>query len=484
MDTFSTFHQANIITHVSAGSIALLLGGAALIAHKRRVLHKKIGKIFLIFLSIVILTGFFGVFVFGRNTFLVVITALSGYNGFSGYRTLQTKSNEPKWLDIIVAIATLATVFYFLYYMKSIGMIWKPIVIYSTVGGLIVLVGFDFLRYLIPREKYKNMWLYEHIYKMIGAFSALLAAFSGSVFSNYQPYSQLLPPLFGFILYTGFIGYYYQKLNPKSVCWWQFYKKLKNRQNTRQLHIENELRPIWGRLFDFDWKFGLFLILIICIPRFILVLNANYVGSYGFSIPLIMTISAIAPFVFLSKYGRKEIGITKPQNFKWLFIGLACGLLASFVLYFIGQILYDNSYQNWYQYIGKLYNIPATITQTNKNVMFAIVAITSMIFSPIGEELLFRGIVHSSFAKSIGEKKATLVDSSAFALTHISHFGLVFINNKWDFFTISTIIWVMSMFLMSLLFFIFRKKSNSILGAILCHAAFNLGMTFCIFYLL
>ena len=116
--------------------------------------------------------------------------------------------------------------------------------------------------------------------------------------------------------------------------------------------------------------------------------------------------------------------------------------------------------------------------------MFAIMAITGMTFSPIGEELFFRGIVHSSFAKSIGEKKASIVDSSAFALTHISHFGLVFINNKWDFFVIPTILWVTSMFLVSLLFYHFRKKSNSILGAILCHSAFNLGMIYCIFYLL
>ena len=248
--------------------------------------------------------------------------------------------------------------------------------------------------------------------------------------------------------------------------------------------MNRELKLFWKKFFDFNWKFGLFLILIICIPRFILVLNANYLGRYSPYIALIMTISAIAPFLFLTKYGRKEIGITKPRNFNWLFIALVCGLFASFALHFIGQILYDNSNQNWYQYIGKLYNIPTTITQTDKKIMFVIVAITSMIFSPIGEELFFRGIVHSSFAKSIGEKKASIVDSLAFALTHISHFGLVFINNKWDFFTIPTIIWVTSMFLVSLLFYTFRKKSGSILGAILCHSAFNLGMTFCIFYLL
>ena len=48
-----------------------------------------------------------------------------------------------------------------------------------------------------------------------------------------------------------------------------------------------------------------------------------------------------------------------------------------------------------------------------------------MIFSPIGEELFFRGIVHSSFAKSIGNFKASIIDSVAFALTHISHFGTI-----------------------------------------------------------
>ncbi len=238
--------------------------------------------------------------------------------------------------------------------------------------------------------------------------------------------------------------------------------------------MDNELRPFWGRIFFYNWKFGLFLILIICIPRFILVLNANSGGNFGY-IGLIMTMSAIAPFIFLTKFGRNQIGITKPQNYKWLFFALLAGLIISLLLHFIGQILYDNSFQNWFQYIGK---------SLDKSKGFAIIASMGMIFSPIGEELFFRGIVHTSFSKSIGEKKASLVDSSAFALTHISHFGLVFINNKWDFYLIPTLIWVASMFLGSLLFIAFRKKVGSILGAIVCHAAFNFGMTYCIFYLM
>ena len=197
-----------------------------------------------------------------------------------------------------------------------------------------------------------------------------------------------------------------------------------------------------------------------------------------------MVISAIIPFIFLARYGRKKIGIIKPKNQKWLLIAFASGLLFSFLLYYLGQIIYGNSYENWYKYIGKSYNIATGIDLHDKAVLFVVVALTGMIFSPIGEELFFRGIVHSSFAKSIGDKKASVVDSLAFAVTHISHFGLVFINNQWNFLVIPSLIWVVSMFLVSVLFFIMKQNSGSILGAIICHAAFNLGMTYCIFYLL
>jgi uncharacterized protein len=247
--------------------------------------------------------------------------------------------------------------------------------------------------------------------------------------------------------------------------------------------MEYELRPFWRKIFDFDWKFGLFLVLIVCIPRFILVLHANATGNYS-SIGLIMLISAVAPFIFLTRYGRKKIGMTKPRKYNSLIVAFIAGLIFSFLLYFLGQIFYGNSYENWYQYIGKSYNIPSAINQQDKAILFTIVALTGITFSPVGEELFFRGIIHTSFAKSVGERKASVIDSSAFALTHISHFGLVFINNKWDFLVTPALLWVSAMFLVSVMFFYFKQHTGSILGAIICHAAFNLGMIYCIFYLL
>ena len=247
--------------------------------------------------------------------------------------------------------------------------------------------------------------------------------------------------------------------------------------------MENILRPLWKNLFKFNWKFGLLLIFLICVPRFILVLNANATKNYAF-LGLVMVLSGLAPFVFLTRKGLKKIGIKKLKNYRWLLFGFSIGLVFSLILFFLGDYLYGDSYENWYSYIGRSYNIPPNIGKDDKAILFLGMAVTGMIFSPIGEELFFRGIVHSSFSESIGEKKASVVDSSAFALTHISHFGLVFIGEEWNFLPVPTAIWVTGMFLASIFFSVSKSCSGSLLGAVLCHAAFNLGMTYCIFYML
>ena len=247
--------------------------------------------------------------------------------------------------------------------------------------------------------------------------------------------------------------------------------------------MNSELRPLWARYLTLNWKFGLFLLSLVCIPRFILVLKANETGNYS-TIGIVMFLSALVPFIFLNKFGRKQIGLKSTNKIQLLILALVAGLLFSIILYFIGQTLYGTSSENWYGYIGKSYNIPEGISGQGKIALFTIMAITGMTFSPIGEELFFRGIVHRSFAKSVGAKKASIIDSLAFALTHISHFGLVFVNDRWTFHFTSTAIWVISMFSVSILFFQMKKRTDSLWGAILCHAGFNLGMIYCIFYLI
>ena len=197
MESLSVIHKINIAVHIAAGSSALVVGLMALIVKKGKKLHRLTGRLFLILMTIVILTGLIGVFVFGRNTFLLVITVLSGYQAFSGYRVIKAKSSSPKFIDIGICLLSLVSMLYFLYYFRSIGMIWSPVIIYSTVGWLFLMIVYDLGRYFIPTKIYGNLWIYEHILKMVSAFTGLLSAFSGTVFPQYQPYSQFVPSILG-----------------------------------------------------------------------------------------------------------------------------------------------------------------------------------------------------------------------------------------------------------------------------------------------
>jgi len=213
MDQFTLAHKTNIIIHVIAGSSALILGIVILLARKGTRFHIITGRIFIALVSIVIVTGLLGVFAFGRNSFLLVLTLLSAYYAYSGYRIIKTKNNTIYWIDVVVAFISVSSGCYYIYYIKSIGLMWNPVTIYATVGSLFLIIAYDFLRYLIPSKRYKNIWLYEHIYKMIGAFTALLSAFVGTVFPNHKPYSQVLPSVFGTLIAIAFLMQQYRKIN-------------------------------------------------------------------------------------------------------------------------------------------------------------------------------------------------------------------------------------------------------------------------------
>jgi hypothetical protein len=105
-----------------------------------------------------------------------------------------------------------------------------------------------------------------------------------------------------------------------------------------------------------------------------------------------------------------------------------------------------------------------------------------MTFSPFGEELFYRGLVHDSLKVNFGENKASIYDSLAFAITHLAHFGIVYNSDHWEFLFFPSLIWLAGIFLAGRLFYYCRRKTGSVLGAIFAHAGFNLAMMYLIFY--
>ncbi|WP_338876231.1 hypothetical protein WBJ53_11320 [Spirosoma sp. SC4-14] len=188
-----TLHTVNLVIHVSLGTLGLLLGLITLIYQNQYQRHIRFGRYFLYALTVVVATALIGILFFRSNPFLLMLTLLGGYVGYSGYRSVRLKEKRSSPADTLLTISVLVAS---ILYARSIQLAagsWSPAVIYSTMSALWLVTGYDLIKHLWLYQRLQNWWLYEHIYKMMSAYSALASAFSGTVLSHFKPYSQILP---------------------------------------------------------------------------------------------------------------------------------------------------------------------------------------------------------------------------------------------------------------------------------------------------
>ena len=191
-------HSINIFVHILAGMIAIIFGIRAYAAPLGSEKHRKAGRYFLGFMAIVLLTAISGVLFFIEQPFLTVVTFQSFYTSYSGYRVLKTKERGFQTIDFLVMLFVAAVGLSFLLRMHALEYFWNKNIVYYLLIYLFMIVGFDIIRFLQPNLiKVKGFWLYEHIYKMTSAFTALVSAGFGSVFLSWEPYNQIVPAILG-----------------------------------------------------------------------------------------------------------------------------------------------------------------------------------------------------------------------------------------------------------------------------------------------
>jgi hypothetical protein len=191
-------HHINIIIHVAAAIAAIGIGILAYVTRKGSNAHVRVGRIFLFFMSIVIITALNGVFFFIDRPFLTVVTFQSFYLSFSGYRVLKVRHTGLRWYDLAVMLLVLSVAAGFILNTYTANVVWNKAVVYYLLSYLLLIVLFDLLRYFLPQLiTHQKFWLYEHIFKMTGAFVALASAGMGTVMVSWEPYNQIVPSILG-----------------------------------------------------------------------------------------------------------------------------------------------------------------------------------------------------------------------------------------------------------------------------------------------
>jgi len=242
--------------------------------------------------------------------------------------------------------------------------------------------------------------------------------------------------------------------------------------------MENSLlRPAWQKVFRLD--------IIFITVMFVLLGIIRVTGLYREEIYLVVSgflIMWVLPFIFFSKNGRRRIGVKKPERWLWLILSFLLGAIVAIAFYFIGYLLYGTGIENWGMTVAREFSDQEEVLIP---VVFAVVTLLSMLFSPIGEELFFRGMIQEVLAERLTSYKlASFWGSFLFAAIHLPHHDIFFSGLGYFSIIIPLAIWFVMMYLVSILFIFARIKSGSIFGAIACHSGYILGMNLFIYHFL
>ncbi|MGA2085977.1 MAG: type II CAAX endopeptidase family protein [Terracidiphilus sp.] len=245
------------------------------------------------------------------------------------------------------------------------------------------------------------------------------------------------------------------------------------------------LRPLWSRIPWTDisvppWLFSLLVLAVLPVARYYAVFGPPQARILFLLHALVMW---ALPFLFLTASGRGQIGLRKPANAtSALVLSVLAGAVCGLAFFAIGMALYGNSPDNWNVSIRDSLQLKQMLAVMPPAAAFAAIILPAMILTPIGEEILFRGLIQQSFTLRWNAVIATLVNGLAFGLIHLHVHGLWRDATGFQLRPISGALMVLLGVGLSAVFTLCRLRSGSLWCAMAAHAACNLAMIGTVFF--
>lgn len=198
-----TLYQALLAIHITTGLGAVVIGIAPILTRKGSPAHRWAGRLFAGLMT-TLLACAWAMTALKMNTYLLALSGASTLTLFSGLRVLGRKrpdirrSDRATPLDWVVTL-TLAGVGLLILWLVLTGRSVGPAPIsIALVSSALLMGGWDLWRFMRPTDWpfSPELWRYEHLWKMLGAWSAVLSAFSGNFLDFLpMPWSALWPTL-------------------------------------------------------------------------------------------------------------------------------------------------------------------------------------------------------------------------------------------------------------------------------------------------
>lgn len=192
-----------LAVHIATGLGAVAIGIAPILTRKGSRAHRLSGRVFSVCMAI-LLAAAWAMTALKMNSYLLALSASASLTLFSGLRVLGRKRPDLRRADRAQALDWLVTLG-----IAGVGLLvlWQVLtgrnvgptaisvaLVYSALG----MSGWDVWRFLRPTDWpfSPELWRYEHLWKMLGAYGAVLSAFSGNFLRFVPaPWSALWPTL-------------------------------------------------------------------------------------------------------------------------------------------------------------------------------------------------------------------------------------------------------------------------------------------------
>ena len=206
--------------------------------------------------------------------------------------------------------------------------------------------------------------------------------------------------------------------------------------------------------------------------------------SWRALLPAGFVLMALTPWLLLDASERRQIGLVPVSQQAWYGWAFLSGTSAALLCMAIGLVMFGTGSGNWYVSIARSYQGIMDTSAFSLLMLHLVFTTPALLFSPIGEEIFFRGVLQRALELRTNPQIATLAECSLFAVVHLCHHGVVRVDGRFSWMPVSAISWMILMFLTAWLFAWLRKRSGSLYPAIVAHMAFNGTMNLLIFQFL
>jgi membrane protease YdiL (CAAX protease family) len=203
--------------------------------------------------------------------------------------------------------------------------------------------------------------------------------------------------------------------------------------------------------------------------------------KWRFLLPFSFVLMAATPWLVLDKCERAESGLVGSTRTASYPLALAFGALAAVACFLLGVVLFGTSEDNWFISVASSYRRAVNTAGISTLMLYLTFTLPAVLFSPLGEEIFFRGLLQRALEMRLSVKASTACECVAFGLVHLCHHGLYWNQAGLRVHLVSGALWVLLMTAVAWGFATIRKTSGSVAPAIAAHAAFNVAMNATVF---